>query len=188
MNEFRIYLRAIEPEDYLVSYQWRNDHKLMKGVVDMPRFISKETERKWVLKAIEENETGRALRLAICTKEGNKLIGHISLLEIDDHNKTCCVGSLIGDKDYHGKGIMGEARQLIFRYAFSELGMNRISATILADNVASIKAVEKFGYAREGILRQAVFRNGEYRDVVMYSMLKSEFITRYPQDETTGLC
>ena len=52
-NELRIYLRAIQPEDYLMPYQWRNDHKLMKGVTGMPRFIIKETERKWVPKAIE---------------------------------------------------------------------------------------------------------------------------------------
>jgi len=180
MNDFRIYLRAIEPDDYLVSYKWRNDHELMKGITGMPRFISQETERKWVMKAIEENETGCALRLAICTKEDHKLIGYISLLEIDNHNKTCSVSSLIGDKNYHGSGIIGEARLLLFRYAFFELGMNRISAKVLVDNVASIKACEKFGYVREGILRQAVFRNGKYRDVVIYSMLKSEFLSRYP--------
>ena len=186
MNEFRIYLRAIEPEDYLVSCKWRNDHDLMKGVIGMPRFVGSETERKWVLKAIEENETGRALRLAICTREDDKLIGYYYLVDIDQQNRTCNTGSLIGDKDYHGKGIMAEVRQLVFKYAFFELGINRITGRVLVDNIAAIKSAEKFGYVREGVLRQAVFRNGQYHDVIIYSMLKSDFVARCCQDESAS--
>ena len=183
MNEFEIYLRAIEPEDYLVSYRWRNDHDLLKGVCGLPRFVSKETERKWVMRAIEENETGRAVRLAICTKKEDKLIGYIYLTDIDNQNKTCSVGSLIGNKEYHGRGIIGQARYFLFKYAFLELGMHRVSANILVDNTASIRAGEKFGYVKEGVLRQAVYRNGKYRDVAVFSMLRSEFLERYPQDD-----
>ena len=91
---------------------------------------------------------------------------------------------MIGDREYLGKGIIGQARLLIFRHAFFELGMNRISARILVDNHASIRAVEKFGYVKEGVLREAVYRDGQYRDVIAYSMLRSEFIARYGQSGT----
>jgi RimJ/RimL family protein N-acetyltransferase len=96
MELTRVYLRAIEPEDYLTSYKWRNDHDLMNGVIDIPRFVSKETERKWVLKAIDEHEKGQSVRLAICLKENDQHIGYIYLLAIDYQNKSCEASTLIG--------------------------------------------------------------------------------------------
>jgi len=72
-----IYLRAIEPDDYLVSQKWRNDFDLIKGYT-APRYVSLETERKWVQKVIEENESGRSVRVGICTVGEDRLIGTAS--------------------------------------------------------------------------------------------------------------
>ncbi len=181
MDHSRIYLRALEPEDYLTSYRWRNDHELMGGVISLPRFVSKETERKWVLNAIEEHETGKAVRLAICTVKDNRHIGYIYLKNIDYQNKTCEVGTLIGDRAYLKLGLATEARLALFKYAFLELGMNRISARILKINKNSINSGEKFGYTCEGVLRKAVYRHGEFFDVLLFSMLREEFFEKYPQ-------
>lgn len=183
MESNRIYLRALEPDDYLTSYQWRNDHALMRGVIEYPRYVSKEIERRWVLKAIEEHECGKALRLAICLKENDRHIGYIYLTNIDRQNRSCGISTLIGEKAYLKLGLASEARFLIFRYAFIELGLNRISARILSINKASINSVEKFGYIYEGTLRKAIFRNGSFHDVMLYSMLRDEFINKYLKND-----
>jgi RimJ/RimL family protein N-acetyltransferase len=179
----RIYLRALEPEDYLVSWKWRNDHDLLKGLINHPRSVSKETERKWVLRAIEEHETGVAVRLAICTKEGDRHIGYVYLTDIDHQNKDCKINTLIGDRAFINKGLVQEIRFLVAKYAFMELGMNRLSSLILDTNIASIKSGERFGYVKEGILRKAIYRDGQYHDAILYSMLREEFLTRYFPDE-----
>lgn len=181
MNNNRIYLRSLEPDDYLTSYKWRNDHDLMQGVISPPRYVSKETERKWVLKSIEEHENGKAVRLAICIKEDDRHIGYIYLKNIDHQNKSCEVGTLIGDRNYLKLGLANEARLALFKYAFFELGMNRISARILKINKNSINSGKNFGYTCEGVLRKAVFRHGEFVDVLLFSMLRDEFLEKYPQ-------
>lgn len=179
METTRVYLRALEPDDYLVSYKWRNDRELMNGTIGMPRFVSKETERKWVLKAIEEHETGKAIRLAICLKENHQHIGYIYLESIDHQNKSCVIGTLIGERKFQKQGLASEARYLIFKYAFFELGMNRVHARILSINEASRRSAEQFGYVYEGTLRKAIYRNGEFHDVLLFSMLRDEFLDKY---------
>ncbi len=92
----RVYLRAIEPDDYLVSQKWRNDFDLIKGYT-APRYVSLETERKWVQKVIEENESGRSVRVGICTVGEDRLIGYANLLNIDYRNRNCEFSIIIGD-------------------------------------------------------------------------------------------
>lgn len=179
MDNLRIYLRALEPDDFLISYKWRNDHELIKGYSSIPRFVSSETERKWVLKSIEEHEVGKKIQLAVCTISEEELIGYVSLTQIDRQNRDCVVGLMIGDRNYLKKGLAAEARFLLFKYAFMELDMNRVSSRIHSYNVAAIKSAETFGYQKEGILRKAIYRNGRFHDVYLYSMLKEEFIKLY---------
>jgi RimJ/RimL family protein N-acetyltransferase len=145
----------------------------------MPRFVSKETEKKWILRVIEEHESGKSVRLAICTTDEDKIIGFINLLNIDFQNKTCETSIIIGEREYHRKGIAAEARVMLFKYAFFELGMERIQSRIFDTNKAAILNAEKFGYTKEGILRKAIFRNGEFQDVHLYSMLREEFIEKF---------
>ena len=117
MNDEIFYLRAIEPEDSLTSYKWRNDFDLIKGY-SLPRYVSKETERKWALNVISDHESGKSVRLAICSTEGDKLIGYANLLNIDYHNRSCEYSIIIGDKDFQEKGVAYKTRLLLFKYAF----------------------------------------------------------------------
>ena len=78
--------------------------------------------------------------------------------------------------DYWGQGLGSEALKLILRYGFDERGLNRIDAHINADNAASLRLHEKCGYKRKGVLRQAIFKNGRFKDVVVMSILKEELI------------
>lgn len=173
-----IYLRAIDPDDYLISYKWRKDFDLISGY-SMPRYVSMKTEQKWALRAIEEHETGKSVRLVICTTDEDKIIGFINLLNINFQNKSCETSIIIGDREYHRKGVAAEARVMLFKYAFFELELERILARVLSLNTAAIFNAVKFGYVKEGTLRNSIFRNGEYQDVHLYSILREEFIEKY---------
>ena len=173
----RVYLRAVEPEDYLTSYRWRSDFEALQ--YETHRYVSKETERKWVLKIIEEHETGKSVRLAICLKENNQLIGYIHLSDIDYQNRSCEIHTLIGSKEHQGGGFGTEARIMILRYAFLELGMERVRSRIIANNAGSIKSGIKSGYTYEGTLRKAVFQDGQFFDVLLFSILKEEFLQKF---------
>ncbi len=170
-----VILRALEPEDYKVTHKWRLDDATWSAVVGLKRYVSLETERKWVLNAIENHEKGVVLRFVICKKSHSaEALGLISVSSIDNINKSCSISSMISPAA-RGQGIIGEARLQVFHYLYSQLGMERIWSQILEDNHASRKAVEKFGIVQEGILRRAVYKDGKFQNLVCYSMLRDEF-------------
>lgn len=172
----RIYLRALEPDDYKVTVEWRHDEEIENMVGGPKYFISSEKEKEWVKNCIFDNSR---MVLGICLKDSGKLIGTVNIQEIDWINRSCHVPVLIGDKTEWNKGYATEARLLAIKFAFDERGMERVWATILDSNKASIRMNEKCGFKIEGVMRRAVFKGGEYHDLVMMSILKEEFEESY---------
>ena len=172
----RIYLRALEPNDYETSVKWRNDPEIQAMVGGHSYFVSGEREKEWVRNAMFSNDK---IVLAICLVENDKYIGNIMLQEIDYIDGTAHLPILIGDKEEWGKGYASEARFMMLKFAFEERKLNRIWALVKEDNIGSIKTLEKCGYKKEGVLRQSIFRNGKYYDQVMMAVLKEDFDTAY---------
>jgi len=73
-----------------------------------------------------------------------------------------------------GKGFGSDALNTITKYAFSELRLNCIYAEVLSYNSISQRTFEKCGFHKDGLLRSRVYKNGEYIDVLSYSILKDE--------------
>lgn len=168
----KVYLRAFEPEDYKTTISWRNDPEITDKLGGMKLFVSEAREKKWIEDTIF---TSKDIKLAVCVKQNNLHIGNVYLTGINYINRTAESHILIGNKDYWGKGLACEALHLILNYGFKELGLNRIEAHINLDNIASLKMHEKCGYKREGILRQSIFKNGCFKDIVVMSILREEF-------------
>lgn len=169
----QIYLRAFEPEDYKVIVSWRNDREIAQKLGGSISYFSAEREKKWVLDTIYGHGD---VKLAICLREDNSHIGNVYLTGINYINRTAESHIMIGDKSCWGKGYGGEALMEILTYGFNELGLNRIEARINADNTASLRLFQKIGYRREGVLREAIYKNGRYKDVIVMSILKEELI------------
>jgi RimJ/RimL family protein N-acetyltransferase len=78
-----------------------------------------------------------------------------------------------------GKGYGTAAQRLLVDYLFGYTHAHRIEAGTEADNIAEQRALEKAGFTREGVVRGAAFRNGHWRDMVTYSMLRTDFPDRF---------
>lgn len=180
MKNPRIYLRALEPDDYMTTYKWRQDPEYQDGVASTARYVSMETERKWLERVITNHEKGLEVRLGIVLKESEEFIGMIYLTEIDHINKNASIGSLIGEKEHRRKGYITEARTLILVHGFNELGLERISGYVVEYNEGSSRSYEKLGFHKDGVLRNAIYKKGEFQNIVVYSLLKSEFNTQFP--------
>lgn len=81
------------------------------------------------------------------------------------------IGMLPGER---GRGVGTRAHVLISRYLFAHTTANRIQAVTESGNRAEQRALEKAGFTREGVLRQAGFRDGCWRDAVLYSLLRED--------------
>ena len=80
------------------------------------------------------------------------------------------IGYWLGEAHW-GKGIVSEAVRLVTDHAFGEMGYLRLFALPFADNVGSIRVLEKAGYEREGLLRASAVKFGEPKDQLMYSRI-----------------
>lgn len=172
LSNKKVYLRALEPNDYKRSVVWRNDDEIWGMLGGRKYFVSETYEQKWVNDAIFNR---RDLRLAVCVSDSDLYIGNVYLTDIDYINRTAESHVLIGDKEYWGKGYAKEAYLLLLDYAFNELNLNRIQALVLESNISSLRMHVKCGYKKEGLLRNSVYKNGKYCNQIILSLLKSEF-------------
>ncbi|HEX3705171.1 MAG TPA: GNAT family protein [Mycobacteriales bacterium] len=76
--------------------------------------------------------------------------------------------------DARGKGHGSAAQRLLAEYLFAHTLRERVEAGTELGNVGEQRALENAGFTREGVLRRACFRDGEWRDMVMYSKLRGE--------------
>ena len=77
--------------------------------------------------------------------------------------------------EHRGRGLGTAAQRLLVDQLFGFTTANRLEATTDADNVAEQRALERVGFAREGVLRGAVFRAGAWRDLVLYGLLRERW-------------
>lgn len=172
LNNLKIFLRAIELDDYKTSLAWRQDPEIWNMVVGRRYFVSEEAEKQWVAKA---GNSSNNLKLAICDKATGTYIGNIYLSNIDFFNKSASLALLIGNKSYWGAGFGREAILLILQHAFYDLGLERIESRQLLDNKGSIRVHEKCGFKVEGKLRKAAFKSGELQDLNLMSVIREDF-------------
>jgi RimJ/RimL family protein N-acetyltransferase len=163
-------LRALEKRDLKQLVDWMNDPELTQWLG--PRFpISLEEQEVWYSKLIQDS-TKKSL--IIEDKEGTA-IGLTSLLHLDWRNRQAELGTYIGERNHLGKGYGPDANLTILRFAFYELNLNRVYLHVFEENARAIRSAEKCGFRQEGIMRSAIFYGGRYHDVVLMSILASEF-------------
>lgn len=82
---------------------------------------------------------------------------------------------LLGEKEVWGRGLGRESLCLLMAYAFRCMALNKVWLGVNAENIRARQSYASTGFREEGILRNEVWRNGQYYDVVRMSILKSEF-------------
>jgi RimJ/RimL family protein N-acetyltransferase len=73
-----------------------------------------------------------------------------------------------------GRGAGTAAQRLLVRYLFAHTQVARVEAATEVENIAERRALEKAGFTREGVMRGYSFRDGHWRDMVLYSVLRGE--------------
>lgn len=172
LTNLKVYLRAIELDDYKKSIEWRRDQEIWEMLVGRRYFVSQAYEKKWVENA---GSSPTDIKLAICDQENGTYIGNAYLSDVDFFNRSANAGYLLGDREYWGKGFGTDVSLLMLHHAFYDLGLQRVQARVLVDNKASLRVLEKTGYKKEGLLRKAAFKKGELQDLVLMAVLKEDF-------------
>ena len=115
----------------------------------------------------------QSIRYTIILKESNEIIGGCGFNEIDFENERAEIGYELR-KEYWGKGFASEAVSALMCYWFHYLGLNRLEARVISENLPSIRLLNSLGFHFEGLLRQSEKSNGNFIDVRVYSKLKTD--------------
>ena len=168
----RIYFRPLEVDDIERLVKWVNDPDITQFLT-MGRFpINFAREEEW-LKGLYKGQNDIALGIVL--KDGDIHIGNVGLHQIDWVSRECIFGIMIGEEEYQDKGYGTEATLLMLKYAFEVLNINRVELTVYEFNKRAIRCYEKAGFIPEGRLREKVFKNGRYYDILIMSILKNEW-------------
>lgn len=117
------------------------------------------------------------LVLGIEDKESKQIIGMIGAMSINRTHNHAEIGYWLA-KEHWGKGIMGEAVNLMLAHLFGPMKLRRVFAHVNPVNKASVQVLERAGFKREGLLRKLVRIRGRYFDQYLYAILKVEFEKR----------
>lgn len=114
--------------------------------------------------------------LAVETSDGD-LVGSVSWHTVQHGPSSACRALNIGISlfpEHRGHGYGTAAQRLLADHLFSTRPIERVEAGTDVENEAEQRALRKAGFSREGIMRHAQFRNGQWRDVVLYSRLRGD--------------
>ena len=173
-----IFLRLMEKRDVKYKVTWVNDPEVRRTLFFQD--ISEIGTEQWLVKVASDNTRKD---FVICENDSDTPIGFASIVDIDLRNSSAETYICIGDKSQWGKGYGTEVKRLLLEYVFIELGLNRIYSYNWAENEGMIRINKKLGFTLEGKLRQDRFANGEYKDRVIFSMLKDEFLKSYREND-----
>jgi len=169
-------LRAVEREDIPRFVRWFNDPDVRRHLL-MYEPMSRAKEERWFEEHLSRKDE---FLFAIEVKEGKDWvhIGNLGLHKIDWKNRVATFGIVIGEKTYWDRGYGTKAVRTALKYAFFELGVNRVELETFSFNRRAIRCFEKAGFRHEGTRRQALYRDGRYHDILIMGILKEEFSTR----------
>jgi len=168
----RIYLRLMEEKDIPYKVRWVNDPDVRRTLnVDYP--FSEVATRNWLQKVSADDSRRDFI---VCLVEKDFPIGYGGLMNIDFKNSKAETYMAVGHKEYWGKGYAADIRKRLLEYAFKELGMNKVYSYVWSENEKMINLNKKFGFVTEGLLREDVFYQGEYRNIYIMSLLKREYL------------
>ncbi|HMQ67455.1 MAG TPA: GNAT family protein [Ignavibacteria bacterium] len=169
----KIYLSPLTVEDISEEYiSWLNDGEVCS---ENSHAVYPNTYESTLAYVGSAGKNRSEIVFAIKWKKNNEHVGNISVQKIDPVNRSAEIAIIIGNKKYWNKGIGSEAYELVIKYGFNTLNLNRISSGQTTSNKGMINVCEKNGMKKEGILREVLFKNGKYADAVIYSILAKDF-------------
>lgn len=172
LDTISLYLQPFNKEDAFRIQELANDEELA-SILGLPHPYKIEYAEDWIAIQPELISNGIEYPLTIVSKKSKEIIGTITI-RVDKNNNNGELGYWIG-RDYWGNGFATESVKRIIHFGFDELKLNKIWASAISRNKASIAVLEKVGLQKEGTLRQNRLLLNKYEDVDMYGLLQSEY-------------
>lgn len=168
-----IKLRALEPEDLELLYEWENNESywtVSNTVTPFSRFTLKR-----YLENSHRNiyETGQ-LRLMIDHLPDKTTVGTIDIFDFDPFHKRAGIGILIAYEEYRRKGLASMSLKCLIDYCFGTLQLHQLFCNILANNCESMDLFKKQGFVQSGIKRDWINTSDGYLDEYLFQLINEK--------------
>ena len=173
----RVRLRAAEHEDVKKFHEWVNDPEVTRGLA-MYLPMSLTDEENWFNSLAKRDPKEKPLVIEVRKGKTWKMIGNCGVFDVEPVNSSAELGIMIGDKSEWNKGYGSEVMALLVCHCIETLNLNRVFLRVYTDNIRAVRSYEKAGFVLEGRLREAVYKFGKYEDVLIMSVLRSEWLAR----------
>jgi len=153
-------LRAYRKGDIDAALAFINDPEVKRYLAPgIPYLLTREDEEKFFTGNSAYKDT---YSFAIETLKGR-------------YNSVCEAGIFIGDKSLWGKGYGTDAFGVLVRFAFEQMNLNKVKLRVYDFNQRGVKSYRKLGFVEEGRMRQELFRDGQYHDIILMGLLREEW-------------
>jgi [ribosomal protein S5]-alanine N-acetyltransferase len=173
----RLLLRMLCINDVPEVTRLAGDRAIADTTISIPHPMTEEQARAWVLARASFPPDASQRAFAITRSDDGRLVGAISLRDINHEHAKAELGFWIG-VEFWGHGYATEAVRRVVQFGFATLPLNRIYAHHMVRNPASAHVLDRAGLKPEGLLRQAVRKWGQFEDVVLRSILRSDWLAR----------
>jgi [ribosomal protein S5]-alanine N-acetyltransferase len=164
-------IRPVRPKDcdeLAALYASNRDFLAPFEPVRPPEFFTAEGQRERLQRQLD----GETHPFAIV--DGDAIVGTISVFSIvRDGPESCTIGYWV-DRERNGRGLATAAVGDILPFAFGQLGLHRVEAATLVDNIPSQRVLEKNGFERIGLARRFLRINGQWRDFFLFQRLADD--------------
>jgi UDP-4-amino-4,6-dideoxy-N-acetyl-beta-L-altrosamine N-acetyltransferase len=170
-------LRRVTPADSARLLAWRNSPEVAAYMyTDHP--ISQAEHDRWFASAMSAEDR----RYWIIEMDGQP-VGLANLARIDPAARRCEWAYYLGEASTRGRGVGSQVEYIVLRHVFEDLGLNKLWCEVLVENEAVWKLHEGFGFVREALFRDHVFKAGRFQDVVGLGMLRADWEAARPKIE-----
>ena len=170
-------LRLLDPNDSARVLAWRNSPEVSAYMYSDHK-IGRDEHDRWFSGALTASDR----RYWVVDMDGAP-VGLANLARIDPTARRCDWAYYLGEASTRGQGLGSRIEYMVLRHVFETLRLNKLCCEVLLDNEAVWKLHESFGFVREAMLRQHVFKDGRFRDVVGLGMLASDWAANRPAIE-----
>lgn len=168
----RLQLRLLRAEDVGPAYVgWMNDAETVRYTESRYQRHTLDSVREFVAAC----QTMSDVHLwGIFERAGGAHVGNIKLGPIDGVHRRASIGLIIGERSLWGRGYATEAIGIVVRVAFSELGLHKLTAGVIAGNGASLKAFRNNGFLVEGVRSMHTLVDGAWCDETLVGLIAKD--------------
>ena len=169
-----VHLRPVEAIDSERLLDWRNREQVA-AYMYTDHVISPEEHARWFAAAMSAAD-----REYWIIELDRQAVGLANLAAIDRAQRRCDWAYYLAETNVRGRGVGAAVEFAMIDFVFGRLGLHKLSCEVLIDNEAVWKLHESFGFVREALYREHVWKAGRYQDVVGLGLLEADWARERP--------